>query len=160
MGENVRIHELVKRHTAIFDLLADSSQPGGWLIYMKRGLISAFPEELPPEVDMTGVPDVILDPHTDFEKMQNLRIHIVRLLFKRGGQCVLHDLGQDPAVVEIKKEVLKSMAILHFLRCFPLNFQLTDLGNGNFIAELLPVDCDDLNPVYDCVAGVSAKASK
>merc|ERR1711920_1079342 len=109
---------------------------------------------------MTGVPDIIPQPRTDFEKMQNLRIHIVRLLFKRNGQCVLHDLGQDPEVVEIKKDVLKSMALLRFLRCFPSNFQLTDLGNGNFSTGLVSIDCDDLNPLYDCMVEVSAKGCK
>lgn len=158
--ENVRVHDFVKRHSAIFELTADSSRPGGWLIQMRRGLMIAYPDLLPPEIDMTGLPDVIAEPSTDFEKLQALRILFVRSLFKRGGQSVLHDLGQDPDILELKKDVLKSMAILKFLRCFPANFGLTDMGNGNFTANLQMVDTDDLSPLEAVMAELSKQGSK
>jgi len=73
----------------------------------------------------------------------------VHALFKRGGKAVLHDLGQEPKVVELRKEVLHGRPLLQFIRVFPRNFGIEDLGNGNFMIELNSPDVIDTSMIEE-----------
>lgn len=69
---------------------------------------------------------------------------------------MLHDLGQDANVVELRKSVLHGRSLLHFVERFPYNFVIEDLGHGNFTLETVSMDVSDVSMIEAAIAEVGA----
>lgn len=153
---HMRLADIIKRHDDVFEMMPDSSISGGWRVKLKPGAMAALPggaPVAPPELERSNLPlpKSIEDPQSAEEKFQALRINVIHALYKRGGKAVLHDLGQEPKIVELRKDVLHGKPLLQFIRVFPGNFGIEDMGNGNFMIELTWLDVSETSMIPGAV---------
>mmetsp|Transcript_109962 Transcript_109962/g.275445 ORF Transcript_109962/g.275445 Transcript_109962/m.275445 type:complete len:441 (+) Transcript_109962:105-1427(+) len=148
-----RLVDILRRHEDVFELTM--AENGGHKVHLQPGAMAACPGEAPiapPMLSSESLPPVLENPETPEEKFQALRVHVVHSLFKRGGKAVLHDLGQDPKIVELRKQILNGRSLLQFIKVFPFNFGIEDLGNGNFTIDLAQLDVSETSMIKDAAA--------
>ena len=63
---------------------------------------------------------------------------------------MFYDVGH-PAIRELKMTTLQTKPLIRFLWHFLENFQIEDMGHGNFTIELVSVDTSDVLSVEACI---------
>jgi len=145
-----RLVDILRRHEDVFELT--TTEGGGHQVHLQPGAMAACPGEAPiapPMLSCESLPPLLENIETAEERFQALRINVVHSLFKRGGKAVLHDLGQDPKIVELRKQILNGRSLLQFIKVFPFNFGIEDMGNGNFTIDLSSLDVSETSMIKD-----------
>lgn len=157
MFKNLKMLEILKRYEDIFEVYSD---PSGWLVRVQPAALSLLGHSSRP-IDTTGVqlsiasaapvvtcfgamPERIENPLSAAEGMQALRIELLHALTRRGGKSAVQELGQEPRVQALKRNLPQAKKLLDFIKLFPGNFQIvTEAINGTTFIEVLNADVSD-----------------
>eukprot|EP00927_Polykrikos_kofoidii_P045920 TRINITY_DN4007_c0_g1_i1.p1 TRINITY_DN4007_c0_g1~~TRINITY_DN4007_c0_g1_i1.p1 ORF type:complete len:724 (+),score=104.44 TRINITY_DN4007_c0_g1_i1:360-2531(+) len=157
--KNVRLTDIIREYPNVFDLYLNG--PAGWYVKLKEEAEIALPmreagESAPmgggdvlPDPEELLLPDKLLDPESLSDKMQAMRIEIMHALQRRNGRAQTHQLGQEPGVQKMKRELLQAnKRLIDLVGIFPKNFSVArDEEDGKLYVYLESKDVEDKSPI-------------
>jgi len=162
---NHKLIDICRVFDKVFDLVPDPMEKvGGLVINLHPGAGAGLPDaetwfDVLTEADLM-LPEKLTEPRSQSDKMQALRIELVHVLHKRGGQAQLNELGQDQTVQRVKTGLPKALKLIEFIRTFPSNFNITASVGGLMDVTLITPDVYDRSMIESQIERVRAATER
>lgn len=162
--KNHKLLDILRYHEDVFELVADSSSTGGFMVKLQPGAEAALPDAdtFHNEVQESDLllPERIEEPRTHQEKMQALRIELILTLHRRGGKVALQELGMDPKVAKIRSGLQKSQKLIDVIKMFPENFKVSSGDDALMVVEIASVDVFDQSAIVNSLNRIQGQTQQ
>jgi hypothetical protein len=141
---NMRLCDILEAHPEWFVVVRCDELPSKWHADLSGGaadVLGALDEDEQPGAEVLPAP--LDEPQSRDEALQAIRIEVIRSLHKRGGTAQMNDIGQEPHINRHRQQWLKDTRFLDLIQKFPGNFVVEAQGHGNFLVELISMDCNE-----------------